>query len=118
MSTINKIPRKRRFATIPHSVEMGIRKLGQNLRAARLRRNLSIEDVAQKIGVSRFVVADAEKGKPSTGIAVYASLLWTYGLLDQLTEVAGPTQDREGAALSLTRARAGASRGGSLSNDF
>ncbi|MDZ4738597.1 MAG: helix-turn-helix domain-containing protein [Alphaproteobacteria bacterium] len=118
MATTNKIRRKLRFSAIPHSVEIDIRKLGQNLRAARLRRNLSIEDVAQKVGVSRFVVADAEKGKPSTGIAVYASLLWTYGLLDQLTEIAGPTQDREGAALSLTRARAGASRGGSLSNDF
>ncbi|HUE64110.1 MAG TPA: helix-turn-helix transcriptional regulator [Rhizomicrobium sp.] len=118
MATTNKAPRKLRFAAIPHSVEMDIRKFGQNLRAARLRRNLSIEEVAQKIGVSRFVVADAEKGKSSTGIAVYASLLWTYGLLDQLTEVAGPTQDREGAALSLTRARAGAPRGSSLSNDF
>lgn len=118
MATTNKVPRKLRFATIPHSVEVDIRKLGQNLRAARLRRNLSIEDVAQKIGISRFVVADAEKGKSSTGIAVYASLLWTYGLLDQLTEVAGPTQDRVGAALSLTRTRAGASRGSSLSNDF
>jgi transcriptional regulator with XRE-family HTH domain len=118
MPTANKVARRIRFAAIPHSVELSIRKFGQNLRAARLRRNLSIEDVAKKIGVSRFVVADAEKGKPSTGIAVYAALLWTYGLSNQLTEIAGPTQDKEGAILSLRRERARTSRSGSLSNDF
>jgi transcriptional regulator with XRE-family HTH domain len=114
----NKTSSKGRFATLPHSVETGIRKLGQNLRAARLRRNLSIEDVAARIGVSRFVVADAEKGKPSTGIAVYAALLWTYRLLDQFTEIASATNDTEGAALSLTRERARAPRQRTLSNDF
>jgi transcriptional regulator with XRE-family HTH domain len=114
----NKTTPRGRFATLPHSVETGICKLGQNLRAARLRRNLSIEDVATRIGVSRFAVADAEQGKPSTGIAVYAALLWAYRLLDQLTEIASPTQDTEGAALSLTRERARSPRRSTLNNDF
>ncbi len=118
MAMVNKTAPKGRFATLPHSVETGIRKLGQNLRAARLRRNLSIEDVAARIGVSRFAVADAEKGKPSTGIAVYAALLWAYRLLDQLTEIAGPTKDPEGAARALTRERARAPHRTTLSNDF
>jgi len=118
MPMANKPTSKGRFPTLPHSVETGVRKLGQNLRAARLRRNLSIEDVAARIGVSRFAVADAEKGKPSTGIAVYAALLWTYRLLDQLTEIAGPTKDIEGTTLSLTRERARAPRQSTLSNDF
>jgi transcriptional regulator with XRE-family HTH domain len=118
MFTTNKLVPKKRFSAVPHSVEMGVRKLGHNLRAARLRRNLSIEDVAQRIGVSRFAIADAEMGKPSTGIAVYAALLWTYRLLDQLTEIASPTHDTEGAALALTRERARAPRRGHLSNDF
>lgn len=106
MPITNKAARKRRFATLPHSVEAGIRKLGQNLRAARLRRNLSIEDVAARIGVSRFAVADAEKGKTSTGIAVYAGLLWTYRLLGHLADVAESGKDVEGEALSLRRQRA------------
>ncbi len=118
MPMTNKIRPSGRFPTLPHSVEAGIRKLGHNLRAARLRRNLSIEDVAARIGVSRFAVANAEKGKPTTGIAVYAALLWTYRLLDQLVEIAGPTKDSEGAALSLTRERARTSRSQTLNNDF
>lgn len=116
MVVANKKSQKPRFSTLPHSVEIGIRKFGQNLRAARLRRNLSIEDVARRIGVSRFVVADAEKGKLSTGIAVYAALLWTYRMLDQLTEIATATNDKDGAALVLTRERARAPR--ALNNDF
>jgi transcriptional regulator with XRE-family HTH domain len=118
MAIVNKPRSSSRFPTLPHSVEAGIIKLGQNLRAARLRRNLSIEDVAARIGISRFVVADAEKGKPTTGIAVYAALLWTYRMLDQLVEVAGPTKDSEGAALSLTRERARTSRPQTMNNDF
>ena len=118
MAMTNKARISSRFSTLPHSVEAGIRKLGQNLRTARLRRNLSIEDVAARTGVSRFAVADAEKGKPTTGVAVYAALLWTYRMLDQLTEIAGPTRDAEGATLSLTRERARAPRTKSFNNDF
>ena len=35
-------------------------------RTARLRRNLTTDEPAQKIGTSRFTVVDAERGKPST----------------------------------------------------
>ncbi len=118
MAITNKKTQKPRFSTLPHSVEVGVRKFGQNLRAARLRRNMSIEDVAARIGVSRFAVADAERGKYSTGVAVYAALLWNYRMLDQLTEIASATKDQEGTALSLTRQRARAPRRSILSNDF
>src|SRR5258708_4895952 len=57
----------------PYEVEAALKKLGADLRTARLRRNLTSEEAAQKIGTSRFMVADAEKGKPSTNVAVYAA---------------------------------------------
>lgn len=107
-----------RFASLPHAVEQGVVQLGNNLRAARLRRNMSIEEVADRIGVSRFAVADAEHGKPSTGIAVYAALLWTYRLLDQMTGIASASQDSDGISRIATRARAGTIRSAGLSNDF
>jgi transcriptional regulator with XRE-family HTH domain len=92
--------------------------LGRNLRTARLRRNLTIEDLAEKIGVGRRVVADAERGKPSTGIAVYIGLLWALGLLDQLADVADPAKDEEGQTLALARERSQARRKRTLNNDF
>ena len=62
----------------PYAVEQAIHRLGANLRTARLRRNLSVEDVAQKIGTGRRAVMEAEKGKASTSAAVYLALLRAY----------------------------------------
>jgi transcriptional regulator with XRE-family HTH domain len=107
------------LAAPPYAVAQSLSRLGANLRTARLRRNLSIEDVAQKIGTGRRAVMDAEKGKPSTGIAIYAALLWAYDLLGALDDVADPGRDREGSALALSREPTRARRGGgALSNDF
>jgi transcriptional regulator with XRE-family HTH domain len=102
----------------PYPVQQSVTGLGKNLRTARLRRNLSIEDVAAKIGTNRRVVADAEKGKPSTGIAIYVALLWAYDLVGQLDDVANPLKDREGIALSRKRERLHAAKREALDNDF
>ena len=99
------------LTTPPYAVDQAIRRLGASLRTARVRRNLSIEAVARKIGANRRVVADAERGKPSTGIAVYVALLWTVGLVDQLAAVADPARDDEGAALARSREHGRAHRG-------
>lgn len=87
----------------PYPIEQGLRRLGRNLKTARLRRNLTLESVASKVGTSRRVIADAEAGKPSTGAVVYVALLWTYGLLNQLDELASPERDLEGQTLEPAR---------------
>ena len=102
----------------PYQVERALKTLGANLRTARLRRNLSIEDVAAKIGVGRHVVADAEKGKPSTGIAIYAGLLWAFGLTEQLARVADPDVDEEGRLLAKRNERVHARSPKVIDNDF
>ena len=102
----------------PYQVEQALKKLGADLKTARLRRNLTSEEAAQKIGTSRFTVADAEKGKPSTGVAVYAALLWAYGLIERLDDLADPSKDEEGTRLSLSREPARARHPRKLSNDF
>jgi len=102
----------------PYQVEQTIQRLGANLRIARVRRNLTLEDVAAKIGVHKQTVADAEKGKPSTGIAVYAAMLWSLDMLDQMAVVAAPERDDEGQTLALARERGRARPKTGLSNDF
>jgi|SRR5215468_1842610 len=102
----------------PYPVETALRKLGADLKTARLRRNLTGEEAAQKIGTSRFTVADAERGKPSTSVAVYAALLWAYGLVDRLADLADPSKDEEGARLALAREPARARHRQTLSDDF
>jgi transcriptional regulator with XRE-family HTH domain len=102
----------------PYEVEQAIKRLGKNLRTARLRRNLTIEQVAEKIGTGPRAVMDAEKGKPSTGLAVYTALLWTYDLLRPFQELADPASDSEGLALERLSGRERARADKGLDNDF
>jgi hypothetical protein len=111
--------RKTPLATAPpYPVEQALTRLGANLRTARLRRNLTIAEVAQKIGAGERAVRDAEKGRPGTGAAVYLALLWTYDLLSQMALVGDPTLDVEGLARIAHRERARTPGKGGLSNDF
>jgi transcriptional regulator with XRE-family HTH domain len=113
------VARNTLLTTPPYAVEQALKRLGGNLRTARLRRNLTVEEVAQKIGTGRRAIIDAEKGKPSAAVATYAALLWAFNLLGQLDAVADPVQDTEGSALALSRERSRARPGtGGMSNDF
>ena len=102
----------------PHAVEQALKRLGANLRVARLRRGLTLRQAGEKIGAGVRVVADAEKGKASTGIAVYAALLWSMGLLVDLDAVASPERDPEGQSLALAHERRRARPGRGLGDDF
>ena len=106
------------LTTQPYEVEKALRKVGENLRTARLRRNLTLEMVASRIGTGVRAVMDAEKGKASTGVATYAALLWIYDLLPAFEQLADPLQDKEGTALAARKENKRASKGKGLDNDF
>jgi len=106
------------IAAPPYPVEQALRRLGANLRTARLRRNLTIKEVAEKIGTGPRPVSDAEKGKASTSAAVYIALLWAYDLLGPMEAIADPASDTEGLALSAQRERARAPKSKELDSDF
>jgi transcriptional regulator with XRE-family HTH domain len=112
------IARNKLLTAPPYAVDQTLKRLGANLRTARLRRNLTINDIAEKIGTGPRAVADAEKGKPSTSIAVYTALLWALDLLHQIADVAAPERDEEGQGLALSRERTRARPKSGLDNDF
>ena len=102
----------------PAAVEAALERLGGNIRVARLRRLLTQAQLAERIGVSRFVVAAMEQGKPSTSVAAYLGALWALGLLDDLARVADPAEDAHGMALERARAPTRARRARTLGDDF
>jgi transcriptional regulator with XRE-family HTH domain len=102
----------------PYPVEQALKRLGNDLRTARIRRNHTIEEVAQKIGTGPRAVMDAEKGKASTGIAVYAALLWVYGLLQPLNDVANPAKDEQGIRLIAAKEKTRVRKSAGLDSDF
>jgi transcriptional regulator with XRE-family HTH domain len=102
----------------PFAVEDAVRKLGANIRTARLRRNLTMADVAAKLGVSRRVIAEVENGKVTTAIGTYVGMLWAMDLMNSLDQVADPKADEEGLALAGLDERERARSGGGPSNAF
>ena len=102
----------------PAAVENILNRLGRNIRTARLRRRLSMEGLAEQIGISRYVVADIEKGKPTTAIAAYLGALWALGLLTNMREVADPDRDEEGKILERARSPKTAPKRRVIDDDF
>ena len=100
----------------PYEVEQALKRLGANLRTARLRRNLTLESVGSKIGAGVRAIRDAEAGRPGASAAVYAALLWAYDLLRPVAEIADPAQDKDGLAHERQRKHAYPKKG--LDSDF
>jgi len=112
------LPRNQLLKTPPFPVEKALTSLGRRLRTARVRRNITIQEVAEKIGTGIRAVMDAEKGKSSTGIGVYVALLWVYDLLSPFDEVANPAKDEQGLTLAAAKERIRARKSAGLNNDF
>ena len=110
--------RNRLFAAPPYVVERALKRLGGNLRMARVRRGMTIEDAGSRIGTGPRAVMDAEKGKASTGIAVYAALLWLFDLFQPFEDLADPSMDEDGLALAMAREPTRPRKRGGLDNDF
>lgn len=82
--------------------------LGENIRLARLRRDLSAEQVAERAGIGRATLTRLEKGSDGVSINIYIKVLSVLGLAEDLLKVA--EDDALGRRLQdaglLTHARA------------
>ncbi len=56
--------------------------MGEQIKLARLRRQLSTELVAERAGISRATLWNVEKGSPSVAIGIYAAVLHALNNLD------------------------------------
>lgn len=84
----------------PPATRRAIRKLGDDIRTARLRRNLSMEIVANRAATSRPTLARIEKGDPAVGIGIVGAVLQALNLLDGLAGLADASTDAMGIDLS------------------
>lgn len=66
-----------------------LEKMGENIRMARLRRNLSVNLVCERASISRTSLWLVEKGSPRIAIGIYAAVLMALqGLDEDLLKVA------------------------------
>jgi transcriptional regulator with XRE-family HTH domain len=102
----------------PAAITGALLRLGANIETARLRRRMTLEDLAARAGISRETASRVEAGRITTSIGAYAAALWVLGLLDPLGEVGSPNADVEGATLAAARLGQRARPEKVLSDDF
>jgi len=78
---------KRSITILPAS-ERVLKKLGENIKLARLRRKLSAGQVSERADVSRATLWQVEKGLPSVSMGIYCQVLFVLGLENDLVRVA------------------------------
>ena len=62
--------------------------MGENIKLARLRRNLSAELVAERASISRATLCNVEKGSPSVSIGTYVMVLHALGMASEFEKIA------------------------------
>jgi transcriptional regulator with XRE-family HTH domain len=63
--------------------------VGENIRLARLRRDLSAAQVAERAGISRTTLYKVETGDPGVAIGIYLKTLFVLNLEGDLLKIAG-----------------------------
>ena len=66
-----------------------LEEVGENIKLARLRRNLTMEQDAERAGIARSTLWQVEKGQPSVSFGVYAQVLFVLGLEKDILKLAG-----------------------------
>lgn len=88
---------------LPIPVKNALRKLGSDIRDARLRRRIPVAVMAQRAFISRTTLVKLEKGYPGVAIGTYAAVLFALGMIDRLRELAEARSDEIGLALEEER---------------
>ena len=83
----------------PFPVVRALRKLGHDIRDARLRRRIPVAILAERASMSRTTLHKVEKGDPTASAGSYAIVLFTLGMADRLADVADPRHDSVGREL-------------------
>ena len=82
---------------LPRKLEQKMQIVGEQIKLARLRRNLSVAQVAERATCSPLTVSRIEKGAPTVAIGIYLRVLYALQLDDDILSLA--KDDELGRAL-------------------
>jgi len=92
------------LSTLPPAAADALRRLGENLAVARVRRKESQRAWAQRLGVSVPTLIRLEQGDPGVSIGIIATALWMMGRADALPQLADPALDRGALEMDVREA--------------
>jgi DNA-binding XRE family transcriptional regulator len=87
LTEISFILRSKQSILLPTAGKI-LREFGQNIRLARKRRRLSLEQVAERANIARSTLALIEKGTPGVAMSSYLQVLFVLGLEKDILRVA------------------------------
>ena len=73
---------------LPRKLEQKMQVVGEQIKLARLRRNLSVAQVAERATCSPLTVSRIEKGAPTVAIGIYLRVLYALQLDDDILSLA------------------------------
>ncbi len=83
----------------PVPVRRAVRKLGQDIRDARLRRRIQTEMLAERASISRTTLYKVENGDLNVSMGTYATIMFVLGMIDRVSDLADASEDTLGRQL-------------------
>ena len=78
------MPKNTMGTRLPRKLEQKMLIVGEQIKLARLRRNLSVAQIAERATCSPLTVSRIEKGSPTVSIGIYLRVLYALQLEDDI----------------------------------
>lgn len=88
---------------LPPGLRRSLAKFGTDLARARRKRRLTVEMMAERVGVAKSTYARIEKGDPAVAMGAYAMALFVLGLGEALGDLVDARRDEQGLLLDEER---------------
>ena len=88
---------------LPPGLRRSLAKFGTDLARARRKRRLTVEMMAERVGVAKSTYARIEKGDPAVALGAYAMALFVLGLGEVLGDLVDARRDEQGLLLDEER---------------
>ena len=80
-------------AALPMPVRRALKKLGADIAAARKRRRIPMEQMAERAFTSRKTIRNVEAGSATVSMGIYATVLFLLGMNDRLAALVDASVD-------------------------
>ncbi len=77
-----------KISGVSYDTEQLLGKLGERIKKARLRRNISVSQLEEQAGVGRCTILRIERGVPTVSIGAYVAVLSALGVEKDLNRIA------------------------------
>ena len=91
-----QVGKMKKTSVIPIPVQKALKKLGSDIKEARIRRRISMALMAERAGITRPTLVKVENGDAATSMGIYAKVIFILGLDKNLADVADIKNDKVG----------------------